>query len=262
MTRRGDAMNLFLNLDLAEGYKSPSQKVRRITEGWVADNMFCPRCGNYHIKHLENNKPVADFFCCECQNIFELKSKKGTLGDKVNDGAYRTMIERITSNTNPDFFFMGYNLKSNKVDNLVVVPKHFFIPTIIEERRPLAPTAKRAGWIGCNIVLSSIPKQGRILVIKDGEVEPKNRVVETLNRSRALETIDIEARGWLFDVLGCVNIINDAIFTLSQVYEFERDLSNKHPENYNVKAKIRQQLQLLRDKGFLEFLGNGVYKKL
>ena len=30
----------------------------------------------------------------------------------VNDGAYNTMIERITSFNNPNFFFMHYN-KSN-----------------------------------------------------------------------------------------------------------------------------------------------------
>ncbi|WP_461207931.1 hypothetical protein [Clostridium sp. DL1XJH146] len=29
-----------------------------------------------------------------------------------------------------------------------------------------------------------------------------------------------------------------------------------------MKAKIRQQLQILRDNGIIEFLGNGRYKKL
>ena len=51
-------------------------------------------------------------------------------------------------------------------------------------------------------------------------------------------------------------------FALSDMYRFENMLSLKHPENNNVQAKIRQQLQLLRDKGFIEFLGNGKYKKL
>ncbi|MFR4384325.1 MAG: restriction endonuclease, partial [Phascolarctobacterium sp.] len=31
--------------------------------------------------------------------------------------------------------------------------------------------------------------------------------------------------------------------------------------NHYIQAKIRQQLQLLRDKGLLEFCGNGSYKK-
>jgi len=38
-------------------------------------------------------------------------------------------------------------------------------------------------------------------------------------------------------------------------------LQAKHPQNQNVKPKIRQQLQILRDRGFIEFLGNGYYRK-
>jgi type II restriction enzyme len=34
----------------------------------------------------------------------------------------------------------------------------------------------------------------------------------------------------------------------------------KHPSNNNVKAKIRQQLQFLRDKGVLDFVGRGQYR--
>ncbi|HDT15115.1 MAG TPA: hypothetical protein ENN55_02790 [Firmicutes bacterium] len=32
-----------------------------------------------------------------------------------------------------------------------------------------------------------------------------------------------------------------------------------HPENRNIKPKIRQQLQFLRDKGYLYFEGKGRY---
>ena len=32
--------------------------------------------------------------------------------------------------------------------------------------------------------------------------------------------------------------------------------------NFNVEAKVRQQLQFLRDKGFIDFIdNNGMYKK-
>ena len=36
----------------------------------------------------------------------------------------------------------------------------------------------------------------------------------------------------------------------------------KHPENNFVQPKIRQQLQLLHDKGFVEFTKRGHYKKI
>lgn len=59
------------------------------------------------------------------------------------DGAYATMIERITSLRNPNFFFLTY--ADNRVNNFLLVPNTFFVPKIIEKRKPLAATAKRAG---------------------------------------------------------------------------------------------------------------------
>lgn len=40
-------------------------------------------------------------------------------------------------------------------------------------------------------------------------------------------------------------------FTTSDVYHYEKRLQKAHPQNHNVRAKIRQQLQVLRDKGVL-----------
>ena len=51
-------------------------------------------------------------------------------------------------------------------------------------------------------------------------------------------------------------------FKLSDVYKFENSFQEKFPNNNFVKDKIRQQLQVLRDKGILQFLGNGGYKRI
>ncbi|MCL2518788.1 MAG: hypothetical protein FWF15_09520 [Oscillospiraceae bacterium] len=51
-------------------------------------------------------------------------------------------------------------------------------------------------------------------------------------------------------------------FNLQDVYRFTNILSIKHPNNNNVEAKIRQQLQILRDKRFIKFIEKGVYRKL
>jgi type II restriction enzyme len=37
--------------------------------------------------------------------------------------------------------------------------------------------------------------------------------------------------------------------------------TKKYPNNNNIQAKIRQQLQILRDKGYLKFTGRGKYEK-
>jgi type II restriction enzyme len=255
-------MNLSFNTIETEGYKSPTQIIRRISEAWVNENMYCPRCGNEKLEQFSNNQPVADFYCLHCQNQFELKSKNGKFGGSINDGAYQSMISRITSNTNPDFLFLSYSKDELKVISLLLIPKHFFVPEIIEKRKPLLRTARRAGWIGCNIILNQIPTQGRIQIINDGIIEKKELVISQVNRIKSLQTNDINARGWLFDVLNCVNSFSPEIFSLSDIYSFENSLNQKHPDNNNVKAKIRQQLQFLRDKGFIEFLGGGQYRKI
>ncbi|WP_455595493.1 DpnI domain-containing protein [Cloacibacillus porcorum] len=259
----GEYMDLNFDLTLAEGYKSGAQRIRRITEGWVGTNMFCPRCGNSKIKQFTNNRPVADFFCPQCGGQFELKSKNGGINGRVNAGAYKTMIERITSSTNPDFLFLTYSASAKCVKDLIIVPKHFFVPGIIEKRPPLALTAKRAGWVGCNILLSSIPEQGRVFVIQDGREIPRKDVIEKLKRSTNLSQGNIQSRGWLFDVLRCVNALPNDEFSLVEMYSgFEMNLSKIYLGNHNIKAKIRQQLQLLRDAGYIEFLGGGKYRKL
>ena len=46
------------------------------------------------------------------------------------------------------------------------------------------------------------------------------------------------------------------------MYRFEEMLAIKHPDNHHVKDKIRQQLQMLRDNGIIEFIGRGHYRKI
>jgi type II restriction enzyme len=262
MNETDSPMNIFFEHDKIGDLHSPSQIARVLTEPWVAENMFCPRCGSPVIRKFPNNKPVADFYCPQCGGQFELKSKCGTFTHKVNDGAYDTMIARITSNQNPDFFFMSYSREDFKVRDFMMVPKHFFVPSIIEKRKPLSSQARRAGWVGCNILIDQIPMQGVIPIISDGVCRNRDSVVNDVARSGLLEEKNIHARGWLMDVLSCMNLIAGEVFSLQDMYRFEERLYKKHPENNHIQAKIRQQLQVLRDKGMIIFLGNGAYRKM
>ena len=254
-------MDMKFDLSLATGYKSAAQKARVLSESWVNQNVFCPCCGNSHISKLENNLPVADMQCSNCGEIFELKAKKGNIGKKILDGAYETMIERISSFTNPELFILQYT-PDYAVTDLTFIPKFFFVPNIIEKRKPLPPTARRHGWVGCNILYSNIPEQGRIPIIRSGRFIDKNIVVNKYGKVKSIQTNSIESRGWLFDVLNCVNSIHSDLFTLKEMYGFVTVLQELHPENNNVEAKVRQQLQVLRDKGFIEFVKPGVYRKI
>lgn len=255
-------MNLQFNTSLAEGYKSASQIARVLTEDWLAHNMYCPICGELTIRWAEPNAPVKDFVCNNCKSQYELKSKKNDsdrFQSTVADGVYGTMIDRITSLDNPSFFFMHYN--RYEVNNLIIVPKCFFTPDIIEKRNALSNNARRAGWEGCNILMQRIPATAKIPIILNGVTMPVADVISKYKRVYSLQTKSMESRGWLVDTLHLVERLEET-FTLKQMYDFCDELKIKHPNNNHIKDKIRQQLQYLRDKGFVEFKGNGVYKRI
>lgn len=254
-------MNLLFNAELANTYKSPSQKVRILSEDWVKNQLYCPNCGHQEIDNYIDNKPVADFFCSNCSEDYELKSSKNRFGSRVVDGAYSTMIQRLSSITNPNFFLLRYDLANFSVQDLIVIPKHFFVPQIIEKRTPLSATARRAGWQGCNILLSQVPEAGKIFFVRDNKIQPKETVIKEWQKVLFLRGEKEQTlRGWTLDVMGCIEKIGKQIFSLNDVYHYENYLSALHPNNRRVKDKIRQQLQILRDNNYLEFHGGGQYR--
>lgn len=254
-------MNLSLETELAAGYKSPSQKTRIITENWVSNQIYCPNCGCPSLSKYPNNQPVADFYCPDCNDIFELKSKQESNFSRIVDGAYKTMLQRLTEKGNPHLFLLKYDKSVWVVTDLFIVPRHFFTPDIIEIRKPLSKNARRANWVGCNIIIRNVPAAGRIFLIQNRRIESKNNVISQWKRTLFLkEEMKLEVKGWLLDIMKCVDNFGNGEFTLSDIYRFEGQLAIKHPQNKHVKAKIRQQLQILRDKGYLEFQGGGKYK--
>ncbi|TAN64053.1 restriction endonuclease [bacterium] len=256
-------MNLILDAKKADGYKSQSQKVRVMSEHWAHSQAYCPNCGRADFDKYENNKEVADFFCSNCKEDFELKSSKNKkIAGKIRDGAYKTMIERLESNNNPNLFLMNYNSVSLNVLNFLVVPKHFFVPAIIKEENPLSPTARRAGHVLCSILLDDILQTGKIYFIRNGVVEQKEKVMSEWKKTLFLsEEKEVSVKGWMLDVMKCVEDFGQKEFTLNDVYAFEDEFKSRHPDNKHIKDKIRQQLQVLRNKGYLEFISRGYYRR-
>lgn len=241
-------------------FTGPTQKARYWTETWVHSQIYCPNCGNAAVERYENNRPVADFFCRTCLEDFELKSQKSKFGKKIVDGAYRTMCERLVESKNPNLMLMRYDLKNLSVKDFCVVPKHFFVREIIEKRKPLAATARRAGWVGCNILLSQLPDSAKIFYVRNGQTVPKESVFKKWQQTLFLRNESSEGRSWLIEVMKCVELLEKTEFDLDEVYAFESRLGQIYPNNNNVKPKIRQQLQVLRNNGYLEFVSRGHYR--
>jgi type II restriction enzyme len=166
----------------------------------------------------------------------------------------------LEASNNPNLFLLNYDLKQRSVTNLLVIPKHFFVRKIIEERKPLAETARRHGWVGSNILLNEVPESGKIFIVRSGLEVPRESVLAKWQRTLFLRDQGQEARGWLIEVMKCVEAIGRREFTLEDVYAFEVGLGDLYPGNRNVRPKIRQQLQFLRDRGFLDFVSRGYYR--
>jgi type II restriction enzyme len=142
----------------------------------------------------------------------------------------------------------------------LLVPRFSFSISTIEKRKPLSPFARRHGWIGCNIVLRNFPIDAKIPVVSNGVVADPGTVRKQYGRLRPLDKLAHDVRGWTLDLLRVLREIGKQEISLEDAYALERELARLHPQNLHVRDKIRQQLQRLRDLGFVEFLGRGRYR--
>jgi type II restriction enzyme len=114
--------------------------------------------------------------------------------------------------------------------------------------------------VGCNIRLDQIALDARISVVGDGRPCEPRLVRSAFHRFNGLKEIAPIARGWTTLTLRIIRSLDAAEFSLDAVYAKEELFKAVYPENNNVRAKVRQQLQILRDLGFLRFFGRGKYR--
>ena len=257
-------MDLSLDMAVAEGYTSKSQIARRITEDWASRNMFCTACACDYLSPARTNMAVLDYSCSECNALYQLKSKEGRFGAKVSNSAYEKKALAIESGQVPHYAFLQYSSDDALVTDLFLIPGHLFSLGMIERRNPLGPEARRAGWIGSNIMLGLLPMGVRVDVVSHGSARDPQEVRDDWNRYSFIRS-DGTGGGWTADILLCARRLTYETglydFTLQQFYQrFLEELKLRYPTNRNVEAKIRQQLQVLRDGGVLTFLGRGRYR--
>jgi type II restriction enzyme len=253
-------MNLSMTGALAAAYRSGAQRARVVTEFWGESNLYCPNCSSPKLSRLRNNTKASDYSCPACGFWYQLKGQHSRIGNRVADGAYAAMMNAIRHDETPNFYFMQYELATWRVKNLLLVPSFAFPPSAIIKRKPLSPTARRAGWIGCNIALNRVPAEARILVVTESAVMPASEVREKFKRVKPLKDISVTQRGWTLDVLNAVRTLGKSEFTTADAYAFTRELEKLHPDNRHVRDKIRQQLQVLRDLGLLLHVERGIWR--
>jgi type II restriction enzyme len=169
------------------------------------------------------------------------------------------MTATIREGRTPSFLLLGYS-PTWDVQELTAVHHSLITQDCIEERRPLGPMARRAGWIGCNIILPKIALEGRIPLVTAGNAHARGASRMAFARLQFLSKMSAKRRGWAASLLNLLRQLPGDRFSLSDAYIFEAHLAKLYPENNNVRPKIRQQLQVLRDTGIIQFEARGLYK--
>ncbi|MDY0278006.1 MAG: phospholipase D-like domain-containing protein [Acholeplasma sp.] len=107
-----------------------------------------------------------------------------------------------------------------------------------------------------------------VSVIEKNVKELKDNDVRVINKKIVLDSFTINAlrktlKGWNLLVFETIyNSIETETFVLEDVYKHEDYFKLSYPNNFNIKAKIRQTIQDLRNFGYIEFVDdNGTYKK-
>ena len=252
-------MDLQCRVDLAAKYRAGSQIARVLSEDWCTRELYCPACDSDNLTGSKPNNPAVDFACARCEQPFQLKSLRHWNPRKIVDAGYEAMLRAIRADKTPNLLVLQYS-STWLVQNLLLIPRMFFTESVVEKRKPLGPEARRAGWVGCNILLSEIPLDGKIPMISAGVPVRKRLVREEFSRVKQLAEIPPSLRGWTLDVLQAARQLGKPEFALQEMYAFEPHLKTLHPNNQNVRPKIRQQLQVLRDFGLLRFGAKGNYR--
>jgi type II restriction enzyme len=254
-------VNLSCDVSLAADYHSASQQARVLSEAWFAQNAYCLACDTDSLKQTSANTKATDFVCPKCKQRYELKAFQRRPHGSLVDGAFESMMARITAGTAPTLCLLEHTGEW-QIRSLTAFHSSFLVPDVIEKRPPLGPTARRAGWVGCNIRLDRIASDGEIAVVSNGVIQSVSEVRKRFQRFLPLAKKSAAQRGWTLLTLRMVRGLKKPSFNLQDMYALEEDFAQVYPENHHIRDKIRQQLQILRDLGVLAFEKRGEYRLL
>jgi len=119
----------------------------------------------------------------------------------------------------------GIRQQLQELRDLLLIPSFMFSESAVIKRKPLSSTARRAGWVGCNIDLHRIAPEARIAIVKTvfqggtdilsvnskhrpeacaTLITPPEEVRARYTRLKPIREIKTTQRGWTLDVLNIV----------------------------------------------------------
>jgi len=130
-------------------WKSNSRILGRAAEIYCCSHLKCPNCSSCDWLECVTNEKSKDQICRHCNKQFQIKCKK------MNRQEYRRLVDtRIFKTVGAEYQTTLKSLE-DKIDYIALLyTETYDVHEIlhIKERPPLAQTARRAGWQGCNLV--------------------------------------------------------------------------------------------------------------
>lgn len=145
--------------------QTAKQSLGRLGELTVRDRVPGPRCHrSKHLTPLPVNFQCADLICKFCGYLAQVKSVTMAADDRpttVLGAAWGPQHDQILNGIFQPLFVVGFSPDLNLV-RMDYVPAHILeaTPSVFEPRRPLGPTANRAGWTGFYYNLGRLPEVG------------------------------------------------------------------------------------------------------
>jgi type II restriction enzyme len=252
-------MNLNCNPALGEHHKSPSQRVKSITEGWFTAEGYCLNCTSPHLNATTPGTPFCDHICPRCAQRYELKSAQQAHTRTVQDGGYDSMMREIRAQNVPALMLLQYD-PTWSVRRLLAVHPVFLTPNVVRKRER-ALTARPDYWM-CSLDLTAIPPDGKIVVVGEGKARPMAETRKAFQNSKRFEDIPLAKRGWPALVLSLVRKSGKEYFTIDDIMRFEEQMHAAYPENSHKREKVRQQLQVLMALEYIDRVSPSEFKVL
>lgn len=143
---------------LAADYTNRAQVARVLIETWAEMNLYCLYCTRNALARLPPNTPVADFACPDCKATYQLKAKDGRFGNVLTGAAYNVTVAAVRAGTMPAHILVEFDNRRSTIVYADALPGALIAESRVIARRPLAASARRAGWQGCKIDVFGLAK--------------------------------------------------------------------------------------------------------
>ena len=147
-------------------YKSKSKINGELSEDFIYEHFRCLDCGSRISKERPGTK-CFDHACMGCGKKYQTKGgakSPKALKDCIHKGQFRASGSKYKTRLNSvrnrecDFICVFYQKKDGVADSLTGIlhaPAHKITEDHVIPCKPLEPPARRAGWQGCEILLTS-----------------------------------------------------------------------------------------------------------